>query len=411
MPRRSRRRSKDALTPVPPHGIVGDCPEILRMIRELRRYARISLPVLVFGETGTGKELVAQHLHRASPRRDGPLVVVACPNLPPQLVESELFGHKRGAFTGAIDHREGAFEKADGGTLFLDEIGDMPLDVQAKVLRVLQEGVISRLGESSERRVKVRVVAATWRDLPEMVAAGTFREDLYNRLAYCVVQLPPLRERGHDVVLLARALLAKAREKHGVPRRALSREVEELLPRYDWPGNVRELERALCRASVMGSGRSLRAEDLLAALERPAGLAASVGDARPVEPTAEGLLAERGVMTSSGLRAALGVSATTLSRRLKPLLEQGRVVREGRGAGTRYRWLGVEAVDLPDPRWAVALRLARSEGRVTRGALASALGVSERTATRILAAMVDASLLVASGGRGRAVSYRLPSSP
>ena len=411
MPRRTRRRSKDAQTPVPPHGIVGDCPEILRMLRELRRYARISLPVLVFGETGTGKELVAQHLHRASPHRDGPLVVVACPNLPPQLVESELFGHKRGAFTGAIDHREGAFEKADGGTIFLDEIGDMALDVQAKVLRVLQEGVICRLGESSERRVNVRVVAATWRDLPEMVAAGTFREDLYNRLAYCVVQLPPLRERGHDVVLLARALLSKARQKHGVPRRALSREVEELLPRYDWPGNVRELERALCRASVMGSGRSLRAEDLLAALERPAGLAASVGDARPVEPTAEGLLAERGVMTSSGLRAALGVSATTLSRRLKPLLEQGRVVREGRGAGTRYRWLGVEAVDLPDPRWAVALRLARSEGRVTRGALASALGVSERTATRILAAMVDASLLVASGGRGRAVSYRLPSSP
>jgi|GEM_PF-4857724 len=387
------------------HGIVGDCPEILRMLREVRRYARTSLPALVIGETGTGKELVAQHLHRASPRKNEPLVTVACPNLPEQLVESELFGHKRGAFTGALEHRVGAFEEAEGGSLFFDEIGDMALAAQAKVLRVLQEGVICRLGETRERRVNVRVIAATWRNLPAMVAEGRFREDLYNRLAYCIVRVPPLRDRGHDVVLLARALMAKGRKIHGLPRRALSQEVEAMVGRYSWPGNVRELEGALYRATMTGSGRSLRAEDLLDALGRPAQLAA-VGDGSAAKDlTIEGVLAVRGVMRSGELRAAIGVSRTTLTKRLRPLIDQARVVREGVGSGTRYRLAEREAaVDL-DPRWAVALQLARRDGRVTRGALSVALEVSERTATRVLRGMVDADLIEGDGGRGRCAGY------
>ncbi len=386
------------------HGIVGDCPEIRRMLRDVRRYARASLPALVLGETGTGKELVARYLHDAGPRRGGPLVVVACPNLPAQLVESELFGHKRGAFTGAVDHRVGAFEEADGGTLFLDEVGDMPLAVQAKVLRVLQEGVIRRVGETRERRVSVRVVAATWRDLPAMVGRGEFREDLYNRLAYCVVQVPPLRDRGHDVALIARAFMVRARERHGLPRRSLSREAEELLKQHDWPGNVRELERVLYRAVATGAGRSLTVGDLVDALGGAGALRCHEHPDRPA-PTVELVLKELGSAGAAELRVALGVSSSTLSRRLRPLLAEGRVVREGGAAATRYRLVDRVDARRDDPRWAVALRLASVDGRVTRSSLAPALKVSERTATRVLRAMVAGGVLVEDGARGRGAGY------
>jgi len=359
---------------------------------------------LVLGETGTGKELVAREFHRTS-GREGELVAVSCPNLPSHLVESELFGHRRGAFTGAVGHRTGAFEAADGGTLFLDEIGDMPLEVQAKVLRVLQEGVIRRLGETREIRVNVRVVAATWRDLPKLIEEGKFREDLYNRLAYCEVKVPPLRERGHDVTVITRALLVRAREKHGLPRRALSAGAIEVLRAYAWPGNVRELERVLYRAVVMGSGRSLRAEDLRRALGCDATLAAVT---EPTEATTvESVLREEGEMLAGDLRAVLGVSKSTLGRRLAEPLAQGRVVREGKGGATRYRLVETPGGEERDPRWLVALALARRDGRVTRGALAPALEVSERTATRLLSAMVVAHVLVDDGGRGRSAGYRL----
>jgi len=398
---RSRRRGPKVRVPV--HGIIGDCSEIRQMLREIRRYAKTSLPALVLGETGTGKELVAREFHRAS-GREGELVAVSCPNLPSHLVESELFGHRRGAFTGAVGHRTGAFEAADGGTLFLDEIGDMPLEVQAKVLRVLQEGVIRRLGETREIRVDVRVVAATWRDLPQLIEEGMFREDLYNRLAYCVVRVPPLRERGHDVVAITRALLVKARVKHGLPRRALSGEAIEVLRGHAWPGNVRELERVLYRAAATGSGRSLRADDLRRALGTPRQLVVA---AEPTdEPTVESVLAEHGEMLAGDLRAELGVSKSTLGRRLAELLNQGRVVREGQGAATRYRLVSMPAVPHQDARWMVALKLVRQDGRVTRGELASALGVSDRTATRVLSAMVRAAVLVEDGGRGRSAGYR-----
>jgi len=371
----------------------------------VRRYGKTRLPALVLGETGTGKELIAREIHRVSPRAGRPFVAVSCPNLPSQLVESELFGHKRGAFTGAIDGRTGAFEMADGGTLFLDEIGDMALDVQAKILRVLQEGVIRRLGESREVRVDVRVVAATWRDLPALVAEGKFREDLYNRLAYCVVTLPPLRERSHDVVRIARALLVKAREKHGLPRRALSREAEDVLRAERWPGNVRELERVLFQAVTMGSGRSLTGADLLRVLGRPEPREPRASDKSIAPAAIEYVLRERGDVGAGDLRAALGVSKSQLGRMLAPLVEQGRVVRDSRGAGTRYRLADRDPVTHDDPRWALALAIARRDGRVTRTALAEAAVVSERTATRVLGAMVDAGLLVEDGGRGRGAGY------
>jgi transcriptional regulator with GAF, ATPase, and Fis domain len=373
------------------------------VLREVRRYGKTRLPALVLGDTGTGKELIARALHRSSPRADRPFVAVSCPNLPGQLVESELFGHSQGAFTGAVRLRTGAFEEANGGTLFLDEIGDMAVDVQAKILRVLQEGVIRRLGDNREIRVDVRVVAATWRDLREMVSEGKFREDLYNRLAYCVVRIPSLHERGHDVVRIARALLVKAREKHGLPRRSLSREAEDVLLAERWPGNVRELERVLFRAVATGAGRSLTAADLHRVLERPG------SDEAPAErPTrsVEEVLGERGEIGAGDLRAALGVSKTQLARVLAPLVEQQVVVRHGRGAATRYRLAErgpVAAID--DPRWALALAIARREGRVTRTALAEATVVSERTATRVLGAMVEAGLLVEDGGRGRSAGY------
>ncbi len=387
---------------VPAHGIVGDCPQIRGMLVEVRRYAKTKLPALVLGETGTGKELVASEFHRASGRQ-GAFVAVSCPNLPSNLVESELFGHCRGAYTGAVGNRRGAFESANGGTLFLDEIGDMPLEVQGKVLRVLQEGVIRRLGETREIPVDVRVVAATWRDLPTMIKEGRFREDLYNRLAYCVVEVPPLRVRGHDVIAITRALLVKAREKHGLPRRGLSAEAIPILRSHDWPGNVRELERVLYRAIAIGGGRSLRACDVRRALGR-------VPTLEVVEDlegsTLESILEEHGEIGAADLRAALGVSKSTLARRVRPLVEQGLVIREGGATATRYRLAMAQGQTPEDPRWALALRLVRRDGRVTRRSLAPAIGVSTRTATRVLAAMVGAGLLLEDGAQGRGAGYR-----
>ena len=279
----------------------------------------------------------------------------------------------------------------------------MPLDVQAKVLRVLQEGVIRRLGETREIRVRVRVVAATWRDLPQLIAEGKFREDLYNRLAYCEVRVPPLRERGHDVTVITRALLARAREVHALPRRALSAQAIEVLRAHTWPGNVRELERVLYRAVVMGSGRSLRADDLRLALggrQTP-----DAAGEPPEAATVESVLREHGAMLAGDLRAMLGVSKSTLGRRLAGSIAQGRVVREGKGVATKYRWVESRGGEEQNPRWLVALALARRDGRVTRRTLAPALGVSERTATRVLSAMVDAHVLFDDGGRGRKAGY------
>lgn len=215
--------------------------------------------VLIFGETGTGKELVAKSIHEASPRAVSPLVYLNCAALPESVAESELFGHVKGAFTGAISNRSGKFEMADNGTLFLDEIGELSLSLQAKLLRVLQYGDIQRVGDDRSHRVDVRVLAATNRDLREAVLAGQFRADLFHRLSVFPLTVPPLRERGDDVVLLAGYFCEQCRLRMGLSRVVLSPGARSHLLSYGWPGNVRELEHAIHRAVVLA--RATRSGD------------------------------------------------------------------------------------------------------------------------------------------------------
>ena len=231
--------------------ILGTSPPMQALLRNIEKVARTDSTVLLLGETGTGKELVARAIHDRSPRRGGPLIKVNCGAIAPGLVESELFGHEKGAFTGALAQRLGRFELADGGTLFLDEIGELPLDVQVKLLRVVQDGEFERVGGASLVRTHARIVAATNRDLEADVAAGKFRADLYYRLSVLPVRLPPLRERIGDLPLLVKHFLERLQRKLGKPLRALRPEDVERLRRYSWPGNVRELENVLERACVL----------------------------------------------------------------------------------------------------------------------------------------------------------------
>jgi len=230
------------------HGIIGASPPIREITARLAVLAKSDATVLVQGETGTGKERVAEALHRAGPRAAGPLVIVDCGSLPSTLIEAELCGYERGAFTGAVTASAGAFERADGGTLFLDEIGELPLDMQPKLLRLLESRTVRRLGGTRTTPVDVRVIAATNRDLPVEVQRGRFREDLYFRLAVVTLVLPPLRERRDDIPLLAIHLL---REMGVDPKSCLTLQSIDLLQRYDWPGNVRELRNHLMRAAAL----------------------------------------------------------------------------------------------------------------------------------------------------------------
>jgi two-component system nitrogen regulation response regulator GlnG len=244
----------EASTAIPMRfGMVGASPGMRAVFDRIERVAPSHVPVLIQGETGTGKELVARALHEGSPRRAKPFLAENCAAVPANLLESELFGHVRGSFTGAIADRPGHFVAANGGTVFLDEIGDMPLEMQSKLLRVLQEGEVRPVGSNKTQKVDVRVVAATNKDLPSMVRARTFREDLYFRLNVVTIKLPPLRERTGDLPFLARALAAKAEAEVG-KKLALSDDALAALERWSWPGNVRELENVLRRAAVFARG-------------------------------------------------------------------------------------------------------------------------------------------------------------
>ena len=271
-PDRELERLSAGLPPEAPEfdAIVHRSPVMQRVILRARRVAPRSIPVLLEGETGTGKELMARAIHQASPRRDRPFIAVNCGALPPELVESELFGHERGAFTGADRARPGYFVAANGGTLFLDEIGEVPPAAQVKLLRVLQEGAVVRVGATTPRDVDVRVIAATNRTLTEEVAGGRFREDLFYRLAVAVLKLPPLRERPGDVGLLADRLLqqidAESASEPGYQSKKLSSSARNVLSRHPWPGNVRELSNTLRRAAIWSDGSSITAEDLHDAL-------------------------------------------------------------------------------------------------------------------------------------------------
>jgi len=249
--------------------ILGQNPKMREVAELLARVAPTPTTVLIRGESGTGKELVARAIHQYSPLRDKPLLTVNCTALTPTLMESELFGHRRGAFTGAITDKVGLFEKADGGTIFLDEIGDMPLEMQGKLLRVLQAGEIKPVGDVVTRRVRVRVIAATNRDLEAALQRGEFREDLFYRFNTFTITLPPLRERVEDVPVLAYHFLRKAEAKVNKKVDRIAADALDLLKRYAWPGNLRELENIVERAVVLASERTIEAVHLPLHIQGP----------------------------------------------------------------------------------------------------------------------------------------------
>jgi Nif-specific regulatory protein len=249
--------------------IVGDSAKLRDLLELIERVAPTSSTVLIQGESGTGKELVARALHRNSPRADGPLIAINCAALTETLLESELFGHEKGAFTGAISRKKGKIEMAEGGTLFLDEISELAGGMQAKLLRALQEREFDPVGGTRSVKVNVRVIAATNRNLAEEVQAGRFRSDLFYRLNVVSLMTPSLRDRREDIPLLAQNFVAKVSEKYHVPPKKLSAEALTLLMQYDWPGNVRELENAIERAVVLGASEEIVAEDLPATLREP----------------------------------------------------------------------------------------------------------------------------------------------
>ncbi len=248
--------------------LLGASPAVEEVRELVAKAAPTDARVLILGESGTGKELVADALHRGSPRRDRPFIKLNCAAIPDHLIEDELFGHARGAFTDARVAKPGLFEEADGGTLFLDEIGDMALPLQARLLRILEDGLVRRVGETRDRQVDVRVLAATHQDLEAAVAEGRFRQDLYFRLSNLPIRLPPLRERGEDVRLLFGHYVEVFRARHKAGRRRIDDSVYPLLERYSWPGNVRELK-AICERLVIFGGDPITADRLPVELHRP----------------------------------------------------------------------------------------------------------------------------------------------
>lgn len=313
--------------------MLGASPAMKELFESLQRVAVTDATVLIFGETGTGKELIARSIHQAGARKEKPLVRVNCAAIPGALMESEFFGHERGAFTGATMRREGRFSLADGGTIFLDEVGELPLDLQAKLLRVLQEGEFELLGSARTRKVDVRVVAATNRDLDAMVRERQFREDLFYRLNVFPLRVPPLRERGSDVALLARAFAARYARSMGRRMDPLGPDELRRLQNYAWPGNVRELQNVVERAIILSTGARLdldRAMPDAAAPAPPAVHAEEGGEARIVSAkelesferaNIQRALAACGgkISGENGAACRLGIPPSTLSSRLKAL--------------------------------------------------------------------------------------------
>ncbi len=322
--RRSRRDEQRPKAPRPPGGLLGTSHAIHRVHEILARVAPTDLSTVITGESGTGKELAARALHEGSERRDGPFVPINCAALPANLLEGELFGHVAGAFTGARAARDGLLVLAHGGTLFLDEIGELPLELQPKLLRALQEGRVRPLGSQRERGFDARVIAATNRTLPAAVADGTFREDLYYRLNVVGIEMPPLRERGNDIMLLARHFLEVACDASEDPTPSLAPDAVRILVEHDWPGNVRELANAMERAAAMKRGKRIRARDLPDALTLPRSTRSSEGTVQTLAEVERdaiaAALAAHGNNKSRAARA-LGINRTTLYRKLRTLDE------------------------------------------------------------------------------------------
>jgi two-component system response regulator AtoC len=315
--------------------MVGHSPVMQAMFDQIRAVAVSRAPVLIFGETGTGKEHVARAIHESSDRGSSLFVPINCAAIPLELLESELFGHARGAFTGASEHRVGKFELASGGTLFLDEIGDMPMALQAKILRVIEQGVVERLGSNRQIRVDVRVVSATHRNLADAVARHVFREDLFYRLNVLQVKVPPLRDRGTDIARLAAHFLKEAAARIGRKPLTLERDALELLEAYPWPGNVRELRNVCERLTVRCEGE--RADDDLVAylLDLPEAAPASAASKGPQPSTLAAVVARA---EAEAIASALARSSDNKAKaaRLLGVSERNlwyKIKRHGLGGG------------------------------------------------------------------------------
>ncbi|MGC2670932.1 MAG: sigma-54 dependent transcriptional regulator [Candidatus Acidiferrum sp.] len=301
-------------------GMIGVSAKMQRVYKMIERVSQHEYPVLILGESGTGKELVAKSIHYSGIRKERPFAPVDCSSLVPTLIESELFGYVKGAFTGAMQSKQGLLEAAQGGTLFLDEIGDMPVDLQAKLLRALQEREVKPVGSTERRHINIRIIAATNRDLESAIRAGAFRQDLYFRLNVVQLKLPPLRERKSDIQLLVTSFLEKFSDPHGAPR-TISDDAMRRLIAYDWPGNVRELENAIERAVAMGSGPIVHVGDLPSNMHYPS--SERVPEKDELLPMEE--LERRAILRTlretggDKLAAArmLGIGKTTLYRKLK----------------------------------------------------------------------------------------------
>lgn len=308
-------------------GMLGNSPKMQQVFDSIRKVATTDAPVLILGESGTGKELAAQAIHRKSARKDGPFVAINCSAIPETLLESELFGHEKGAFTGAHSQVKGRIETAAGGTLFLDEIGEIPLPVQVKLLRFLQQKTIERVGGRQEIQVDARVVAATNADLKKGMASGTFREDLFYRLAVVQIVLPPLRARETDIQLVAQSFLQRFGALNGKSGLVFGQEAVRAINHYQWPGNVRELENRVRRAVIMAEGKRLNAQDLELADVMSAPSATTLKDAREAlerEMIQQALRKHSGKITA--VAQELGVSRPTLYE----LMDKLGIVREGK---------------------------------------------------------------------------------
>jgi len=301
-------------------GLIGVSERMQRVYKTIQKVSQHEYPVLILGESGTGKELVARSVHFSGARKDRVFAPVDCSSLVPTLIESELFGYVKGAFTGAQNGKQGLIEAAHGGTLFLDEIGDMPVDLQAKLLRALQEREVKPVGSTERRRIDVRIIAATNRDLEASIRNGTFRQDLYFRLNVVQIKLPALRERKSDIPLLVTAFLDKFCDPQG-PVRTISEDAMRRLIAYDWPGNVRELENAIERAVALGSGPIVHVADLPSNLQYPTSERVPVKDELlPLEELERRAILRTLRETSGDKLAAariLGIGKTTLYRKLK----------------------------------------------------------------------------------------------
>ena len=269
--------------------LIGGDTGLAAVMARARMVSRSGAPVLIFGETGTGKEIIAREIHEHSPFRTGPFHRVNCGAIPSELIDSELFGHEPGAFTGAVSRRRGWFEQAHGGTLFLDEVGELAHAAQIRLLRVVQDGVVVRVGGERSVRVNVRIVAATHRDLPAMVALQTFREDLYYRLAVFPIVIPPLRDRPHDIRAFAEYFAERAAGRFGLRPVSISDDDVRLLSEYRWPGNVREIAAVMDRAVLVGQGRTLEVATALGQTPRPAATHAAPAVERPAGTAIEPL--------------------------------------------------------------------------------------------------------------------------